>query len=385
MGKKKSRDEIEKEKSQEYYKCEERLKSKFSTLMKENGFINNEKYTNEKAMCRLDLLITLIDSFFAENISEKIFDKKKGNFNYNEIWEKFNKDQVHIDEQLNVPNIVTYRDDNGELKEKEDYDVYEFESDLFAGISRRILKSYNKFNSIYSDTKKKLMVLRQGVIGEKSLYNRLSIIGDKIRIIQNARYIIDDDFGVEHDMIVISPYGIFSIEIKNWGSDSYLNNKGFLVSKNGKRINVIEQSMRHVHNLERLIQKELYHEAKVFPLIVWVNEKSRIKNDFKYVTVCNYNDVEFELFNSEKYTQIYSKEDVDAIYKKLLELRKPVNTYPLDIDIEGLSSAIPSLIAGLNCLPNMADMDRESKLSENVIDRILRIMLNVAEIIDRLA
>ena len=50
----------------------------------------------------------------------------------------------------------------------------------------------------------------------------MKIIGNKIRIIQNARYVIEDDFSVEHDMIVISEYGIFSIEIKNWGLNSHM-------------------------------------------------------------------------------------------------------------------------------------------------------------------
>ena len=50
-------------------------------------------------------------------------------------------------------------------------------------------------------------------------------------------------------ILTISEYGIFSIEIKNWGLNSHINEKGYLINKNGKSVNVIEQSMRHVHNL----------------------------------------------------------------------------------------------------------------------------------------
>lgn len=77
---------------------------------------------------------------------------------------------------------------------------------------------------------------------------------------------------------------------------------------------------------------------------------SKITNDFKYVTVCNYNDVEFELFDSKKYSQIYSEEDIDAIYKKLQELKKPEKEYELDIDVEGLIASTPKFVAGLKCL-----------------------------------
>ena len=205
----------------------------------------------------------------------------------------------------------------------------------------------------------------------------MKIIGDRIRIIQNARYVIDDDFSVEHDMIVISTYGIFSIEIKNWGLNSHINEKGYLVNKNGKSVNVIEQSMRHVHNLERVIQKEMYHNAEVHPLIVWVNEKSKITNDFKYVTVCNYNDVEFELFNSKKYNQIYSQEDVDAIYRKLQEIKIPEKKYDLDIDIDGLIESTPKFVAGLKLLPELVEIDKEMKETDSSLPTVIGAVLGV--------
>lgn len=376
MGKKQE-EEFVQVKCQEYYKLENELRIKFTELLKKNGFLQKESCTNEEAFKRVSLLLDIINRFFVENVPSNYLNNRKDHFDFYKIWKKFNRDIVHIDKQLRVPNMVKYRDSDGDIRERKDYEVYAFEFDSIEGISRRTLNAYNEFSPIYSRLAKKEAILGQGIQGEERLYNRLRIIGDKIRIIQNARYVIEDDFSVEHDMIVISSYGIFSIEIKNWGRNSHINEKGYLVSENGKTINVIEQSMRHVHNLERLIQKELYHEAKVYPLIVWVNEKSAIKNDFKYVTVCNYNDVEFELFNSRKYKPIYTEKDVDAIYKKLVELKLPIKKYSLDIDSKSLISSVPKFIAGLNWLPEMIDFEKkikEAKLEPGTLETIATII-----------
>ena len=282
-----------------------------------------------------------------------------------------------MDERLNFSNKVEQLGGLGQVYEIETIELYKFSFDSIKELGDRMFNAYEKFFPIYKKIAQKEAILRQGIEGEKNLYNRLKIIGDRIRIIQNARYVIDDDFSVEHDMIVISTYGIFSIEIKNWGLNSHINEKGYLVNKNGKSVNVIEQSMRHVHNLERVIQKEMYHNAEVHPLIVWVNEKSKITNDFKYVTVCNYNDVEFELFNSKKYNQIYSQEDVDAIYRKLQEIKIPEKKYDLDIDIDGLIESTPKFVAGLKLLPELVEIDKEMKETDSSLPTVIGAVLGV--------
>ena len=348
MGKDKSPEDLVKEKSFEYYKVENELQRKFVKQLEYNGFRKKEYYSNDDAVKRLSLLLDIINNFFVDNVKSEYLNNRKDHFDFFKIWRKFNRDVAHIDERIDVLNTVEYVDDNGKIYEQKRYELYEFSFDTIEGLGKRMLNAYNKFSPIYKKIAQREAILRQGIEGEKNLYNRLKIIGNKIRIIQNARYVIEDDFSVEHD----------------------------------KSVNVIEQSMRHVHNLERLIQKEMYHDAKVHPLIVWVNEKSKITNDFKYVTVCNYNDVEFELFDSKKYSQIYSEEDIDAIYKKLQELKKPEKEYELDIDVEGLIASTPKFVAGLKCLPDLVEIDRKMKVTESTWKKLFRALVDVLSLVD---
>ena len=377
MGKKKSLEALAKEKCCDYYKVERELQRKFKNQLKYNGFQKKEYYSNDDAVKRLNGLLDIINTFFVNNVKSEYLNNRKDHFDFFKIWRKFNRDVAYMDEGLNFSNKVEQLGGLGQVYEIETIELYKFSFDSIKELGDRMFNAYEKFFPIYKKIAQKEAILRQGIEGEKNLYNRLKIIGDRIRIIQNARYVIDDDFSVEHDMIVISTYGIFSIEIKNWGLNSHINEKGYLVNKNGKSVNVIEQSMRHVHNLERVIQKEMYHNAEVHPLIVWVNEKSKITNDFKYVTVCNYNDVEFELFNSKKYNQIYSQEDVDAIYRKLQEIKIPEKKYDLDIDIDGLIESTPKFVAGLKLLPELVEIDKEMKETDSSLPTVIGAVLGV--------
>lgn len=386
MSEKKTIEELAKKKCFEYFDLERELQRKLKKQLEDNGLLKEEYYVNKEAAERLNILLEIINKFLVENVKSEYLNNRKDHFDFSEIWEKFNREVVYIDERLEIKNnvnnqdddvfaseevdeldIADYQDDDTFDDEEDSERVYEFYFESIRGLGNRVLSAYNKFPTIYEKIAKREASLRRGVEGESNLYNRLKIIGDKIRIIQNARYLIDDDFGVEHDMIVISAYGIFSIEVKNWRSDSHINEKGYLIDGNGKSTNIIEQSMRHVHNLERLIQKEMNHRTEVHPLIVWVDERSKITNDFKFVTVCNYNDVEFELFNSEKYNRVYSEEDIDAIYRKLIELKRPEKKYELGIDIEGLVSSAPQFVAGLKFFPDLVEIDREMKVADGPI------------------
>ena len=184
MGKKQE-EEFVQVKCQEYYKLENELRIKFTELLKKNGFLQKESCTNEEAFKRVSLLLDIINRFFVENVPSNYLNNRKDHFDFYKIWKKFNRDIVHIDKQLRVPNMVKYRDSDGDIRERKDYEVYAFEFDSIEGISRRTLNAYNEFSPIYSRLAKKEAILGQGIQGEERLYNRLRIIGDKIRIIQN--------------------------------------------------------------------------------------------------------------------------------------------------------------------------------------------------------
>lgn len=222
------------------------------------------------------------------------------------------------------------KNDYGFLKEelkKEPLDYYSIWDSAFENIFKP-LKNWKIVNRIYDDyvkeiTDRKKYFLQQNLIkhergrksgfdGEERLYDSMKIIGDKIRILRNLRIQVDD-LSVEHDMIIIAPTGIFTIEIKNYKSGATIDKTGLLTADR-KTLNIANQARRHSYNLKRLLGYFNY-PFEIYPIIVWANDHAKINSQFKYIPVCYCNTLEYEIFDKNKYKGNYSERDIEEIYK----------------------------------------------------------------------
>lgn len=240
------------------------------------------------------------------------------------------------------------KNDYGFLKEelkKEPLDYYRIWDIAFENLFKP-LKYWKIVNRIYDDYVKEITDRRKyflqqnlikhergrksGVDGEERLYDSMKIIGDKIRILRNVT-IQTDDLSVEHDMIIIAPTGIFTIEIKNYKSGATIDKTGLLTADR-KTFNIANQARRHSYNLKRLLGYFNY-PFEIYPIIVWANDHAKINSQFKYIPVCYCNTLEYEIFDKNKYKGNYSERDIEEIYKYIKQQSLPEKEYPLGIDI----------------------------------------------------
>lgn len=238
--------------------------------------------------------------------------------------------------------------DYGFLKEelkKEPLDYYRIWDIAFENLFKP-LKYWNIVDRIYDGYLKEIIdrkkyFLQQNLIkhergrksgldGEERLYDAMNIIGDKIRILRNQTIQVDD-LSVEHDMIIIAPTGIFTIEIKNYKSDAIIDKTGLLTTDR-KAFNVANQARRHIYNLKRLLGYFNY-PFEIYSIIVWSNDHAKISNQFKYIPVCYCNTLEYEIFDRSKYKGNYSERDIEEISKYIKQHSLPEKEYPLGIDV----------------------------------------------------
>ena len=236
-----------------------------------------------------------------------------------------------------------------------------FDSEDFRKIEEDVHSSCVFLDACVSEIDKSIGVLEAGIYGEDILYSRLKILGNKVRMLRNVKYVVDDDFSVEHDLIIISPVGIFTVEIKNWKSDSVVDENGFLISDD-RKINLVEQVMRHTHNLEQILEKKLGKPYNVYPIVAWVNLNAKIKNQFSRLQVCNYNNVEFELFNTEKYNDNYDGNDMAIIYQCLYENALPCDTYAYGFTREELLETVAKTVAGVKWLSVACQVEEQMEI-----------------------
>lgn len=151
----------------------------------------------------------------------------------------------------------------------------------------------------YFNCKGDLMVdevtaLRLGVEGEEIVNSHLKMYDDEIINLSNIRLEVEGN-SIENDNILLTPYGIFVLEVKNFGSTGSYSLK---ISKDGKWSKVFKngttesieynptlQNERHTRYLQRYINKVLNRAPedkdyiKVYGLVIIANNEINIDND----------------------------------------------------------------------------------------------------------
>lgn len=129
-----------------------------------------------------------------------------------------------------------------------------------------------------------------GESGERAVMEEFAFYASKWRILQNIRLEVNGQ-SVESDIIAVTPYGVFVVEVKNLGSTGSYNitvEKDGLwkkVMKNGRwkaMGSVSRQNTRHLHGIEEVVNEALHndyaHWIQANSIIVFANDVVGIRN-----------------------------------------------------------------------------------------------------------
>ena len=164
----------------------------------------------------------------------------------------------------------------------------------------------------------------KGNVGEKRVANILSTLDNtKYKVINNL--MIRTERGTTQiDHVVISIYGIFVIETKNYkglifGSENDENWTQVIYKNKGKFRNPIKQNNGHIKAIKDLIPEIRYKKIKS---IILFSKRARL--NVNAVTDVTYINKVSKIIKSYK-TKEYTIEEVERIFKKLEELN--VNSF----------------------------------------------------------
>lgn len=157
----------------------------------------------------------------------------------------------------------------------------------------------------------------KGKDGERIVAKTLEKISTNTKVINN---IILNDNGKSRqiDHIIISEYGVFVIETKNYGGviygkelsenwKQYLNNKSFEFK------NPIHQNYGHYQIVKKLLEEET---DEIEPIVVFI-KRCKLKLETKSAVV--YHDKLIELIKSR--AKVLNEEKIEQIYKILMDNR----------------------------------------------------------------
>lgn len=161
---------------------------------------------------------------------------------------------------------------------------------------------------------------RKGRIGEMQINSILEQLPDDYNVLEDVILKKQDGTTTQIDHLVISKYGLFAIETKNYGGViyGYENQKewtqiiGIKYSQKNKFYNPIKQSNSHVYEIRKQLSDWPY--LKIIPIVVFVGsaDLSHVQTDSHVI----YDD---ELLNTiYGYKTIYlSERDVEHITNKI--------------------------------------------------------------------
>ena len=174
----------------------------------------------------------------------------------------------------------------------------------------------------------------KGLHGEHDAMRAMSRLlpGEEMEVIHNIT-IEDGDECTEFDSIVITPYGIFTIEVKSYGQEMTWDEKGIIGPTYGKQWK--KDLGERMNCKEFLIRKELAEYASVpFHNILLISDnRVKIRDNYKRVSISYLNTIMADIRNYSRGERYLSTAEIQAIKQKLMANNKPVYVdCPIDCD-----------------------------------------------------
>lgn len=222
----------------------------------------------------------------------------------------------------------------------------------------------------------------KGMKGERIARRALKLISfDKnVKILYNIA-LEDEDAQAEYDAIVITPYGLFVVEVKNWGAEMHIDENGIL-RRNDQDIKYDLPGRMSVK--EGLLREYL---GDAFPeqyqnIVLFSNENAKVQDDFRKIPICYGGGIVYNIrsFNEGAIlTENQINEIVDKICSHHKEQKAPcrVNCERIIEDYALLMSAIEEAAEGrfssIQELKDIEKKDEEKEEAKPEMDKSIKI------------
>lgn len=183
--------------------------------------------------------------------------------------------------------------------------------------------TYIRFKSNMSELGYTIGSFIKGMNGERIAKRALKLLSyDKgIRILYNVQ-LEDEDAQAEYDAIVITPYGMFVVEVKNWGASMTISPNGLLTRNDDSgivydlpgRMSVKEALLREY--LQELFPKD-YHN-----ILLLSNERAQVQDNYHQTFISCGGGISYEIKSYGKSGNSMTEEQVAKIADTILSHHK---------------------------------------------------------------
>lgn len=155
----------------------------------------------------------------------------------------------------------------------------------------------------------------KGKIGEFNVYSRLNFLNQaEYKILNNVLIYTKDGRSVQIDHIIVSVYGIFVIETKNYkgwifGNENSENWMQAIYKEKNQFRNPVKQNFSHIYALKEILAD--YQNIKYIPIVVFSGNAVLKEIDSKTYVI--YDSELLKVIKSESLEQIISQDEIQKI------------------------------------------------------------------------
>ena len=365
-----------------------------SIILRKNNKLAEKRENNKNKIIQDFLDKTSMDSFCdctdPEISEDKLYLYKDLNFNIeniepNTLWFDNNEKEEKVSEILNEleEKFSSVLDDSRNLvfnPREHNEKIYNFSKDCreYLLLHEAIKNHFNYLiRKRFSYYRNHIKSAEAGRIGEELINDTLDLY-DNFYTLKSIRLEVEDNKGnmqsIESDNIIISKYGVFVLEVKNFGM---LSDYDIIIERDGRWLkrylntgnvatmkNATDQNNRHIIYLNKLINKTLNRSMtdyiEVDGIVVIANNKVRITNNSDNQNIFRIS----ELYSYiKKQPVVLTQEEMDKI-KDVLEsnnlepLKFPINDYRYELEqnltqfndiVNNFNTNINELINEIDC------------------------------------
>lgn len=203
-----------------------------------------------------------------------------------------------------------------------DRDLMVHFSTLAAEYGLKETETYKRFENNMNDLGYTIGSFIKGMKGERIARRALKLISfDKdVEILYNIA-LEDEDVQAEYDAIVITPYGLFVVEVKNWGAEMHIDENGILRRD--------DQDIKYDLPGRMSVKEGLLREylGDIFPdkyhgIVLFSNENAKVQDDFKQMPVCYGGGIVYSIRSFNKGEEILTASQINEIAEKITSNHK---------------------------------------------------------------
>lgn len=181
----------------------------------------------------------------------------------------------------------------------------------------------------------------RGIRGEERCRNGLKLLSyDKdVRILYNLS--LDDGvMNTEYDAIVVTPYGLFVVEVKNWSNEIVIDSNGFL-----KKSNQVSYDLAGRLGIKEALIKEYLEGVAEIPVhsILMIPDPKSLDDHYQKIDVCLGLGITAKIREYEHCGTNLTSNDIDQIVATL-QNHQVVQKTNCDVDCEAITEDFAEFI-----------------------------------------